>query len=78
MRGDSEANRKRATQLEDRLQKLTAELEPIREQARLAEAEVQARMQQIKLLEDDNQRWKARTAAILQKVGSYLSQPSAC
>lgn len=69
LRGDSEANRKRAAQLEDRVHQLTAELEPLREQIRVTQADVQARMQHIKLLEDDNQRWKARTAAILQKVG---------
>jgi nucleoprotein TPR len=68
LRAESEAQSRRAQKLEVQLQKLAAELDPIKEQARLSQAEVEARGEQIKMLEEDNLRWKNRTQQIIQKV----------
>jgi nucleoprotein TPR len=67
LRRESEKYLQRATSLEQRLSEADAQLSPLREQVRVFQAEMDARDRNIKLLEDDNARWKNRTQQILQK-----------
>ena len=72
LRSDCEAYAKRSRELDAQLQRLTAELDPAKERARVAQAELQARDSQIKALEEENRRWQERNTQILTKVGSTL------
>lgn len=67
LRRESEKYMQRATSLEQRLSEATAELSPLKEQVRVFQAEMNARDRNIKLLEEDNERWKTRNTQILQK-----------
>lgn len=67
LRRESEKHLQRATSLEQRLSEAEAQLSPLREQVRVFQAEMDAKDRNIKLLEDDNARWKTRTQQILQK-----------
>ena len=68
LRSDCDAYSKRARQLEAELRKVTAELEPTKEQLRVAQAEIEAKEQQIQLLENESRRWQERNAQLLTKV----------
>ena len=57
----------RASALEHRLKDVEAELSPLREQVYTFSAEIEARDRNVKMLEEDNARWKTRTQQILQK-----------
>ena len=59
---------KRARQLEAELRQVSAELEPTKEKVRVAQAELEAKDQQIKLLENESRRWQERNAQLLTKV----------
>lgn len=67
LRRESEKYLQRAISLEQRLSEAEAQLSPLREQVRVFQAEMDAKDRNIKLLEDDNARWKTRTQQILQK-----------
>ncbi|KAJ8468503.1 hypothetical protein ONZ51_g9602 [Trametes cubensis] len=67
LRSDCDAYSKRARQLEAELRKVTAELEPTKEQLRVAQAEIEAKEQQIQLLENESRRWQERNAQLLTK-----------
>lgn len=68
LRTDCETYAKRSRELDAKLQALSAELEPAKEQARLAQAELQARDEQITRLEGESRRWQERNAQLLSKV----------
>ena len=68
LRAESEAQSKRARELEMKLQVLSAELEPAKEQNRLARAELEARDAHIKRLEEESRRWQERNTQLLTKV----------
>lgn len=74
LRGDCEMYAKRSRELEAKLQQLSAELDPAREQARIATAELEARDSQLKRLEEENRRWQERNTQLLSKVGIITTQ----
>ncbi|KAF8843385.1 hypothetical protein BDN67DRAFT_924393 [Paxillus ammoniavirescens] len=67
LRADCETYSKRARELDAKLKALSAELEPTKEQARVAHAELQARNAQITLLESESKRWQERNTQLLSK-----------
>ncbi|KAI0699945.1 hypothetical protein C8T65DRAFT_709807 [Cerioporus squamosus] len=67
LRSDCDSYSKRARQLEAELRKVTAELEPTKEKLRVTQAEVEAKDQQIKLLENESRRWQERNTQLLTK-----------
>ena len=72
LRADCEAHAKRAKALDAKLQEVTAELDPVKEQLRVARAELEAREKQVNRLEDESQTWQKRNAQLLTKVRSDL------
>ncbi|KAM0789729.1 hypothetical protein ACM66B_006586 [Microbotryomycetes sp. NB124-2] len=67
LRDENESQLRKIGQLETRLRETTAELEPLKEQVQTLRAEVEAKEHTIKLLEEDNERWKTRNQTILAK-----------
>ncbi|KAG8214434.1 hypothetical protein J3R82DRAFT_9457 [Butyriboletus roseoflavus] len=67
LRADCETYSKRSRELDVKLKALSIELEPAKEQARVARAELQARDAQITLLETESRRWQERNAQLLSK-----------
>ncbi|EGN98500.1 hypothetical protein SERLA73DRAFT_169454 [Serpula lacrymans var. lacrymans S7.3] len=67
LRTDCETYAKRARELDTKLKQLSSEFEPAKEQARLAQAELQARNAQITRLEDESRRWQERNSQLLSK-----------
>ncbi|KAL4081208.1 hypothetical protein J3A83DRAFT_167042 [Scleroderma citrinum] len=67
LRTDCENYAKRARELDTRLKALSTELDPAKEEARMARAELQARDAQIALLESESKRWQERNAQLLTK-----------
>ncbi|KAI6151410.1 hypothetical protein EDD17DRAFT_1636802 [Pisolithus thermaeus] len=67
LRADCETYAKRARELDAKLKTLSAELEPTKEEARVACAELQARDAQIALLEGESKRWQERNSQLLNK-----------
>ncbi|KAK4051609.1 Protein mlp1 [Microbotryomycetes sp. JL201] len=67
LRDENESQLRKIGQLETRLRETTAELEPLKEQVQTLRAEVEAKDHNIKLLEEDNERWKTRNQTILAK-----------
>ncbi|KAH7885445.1 hypothetical protein F5I97DRAFT_1885511 [Phlebopus sp. FC_14] len=67
LRADCETYSKRARELDAKLKALSTELEPAKEQARVARAELQSRDAQIALLEGEGKRWQERNAQLLSK-----------
>ncbi|KAI0310134.1 TPR/MLP1/MLP2-like protein-domain-containing protein [Amylostereum chailletii] len=68
LRADSEANAKRARELDAQVKSLTTELEPLRSQVRNLRAELQSTGSHVKRLEDESRRWQERNAQLLSKV----------
>lgn len=68
LRAECDSHGKRAKALETKLQQLSSELDPAKEQLRLARAELEARDQQVKQLEEETRRWQERNASLLSKV----------
>lgn len=67
LREENLRNQKLHMEARAKVEQLTAELEPLHEQLRNISAELEARNQEIKALEEDNARWKSRTHEILAK-----------
>ncbi|KAG6891509.1 hypothetical protein C0992_005042 [Termitomyces sp. T32_za158] len=67
LRADSERHAKRARELDSKLKQLSQELDPAKEQARLAQAELQACKAQIGRLEEEGRKWQERNAQLLSK-----------
>lgn len=72
LRSDCETHAKRARDLDAKLKKLSSELEPAKEQARVAQAELEARDVQLKRLEAESRRWQERNAQLLSKVSQFI------
>jgi nucleoprotein TPR len=68
LRSDCENHAKRARELDAKLKALSSELEPYKEQARIAQAELEARDVQLKRLEAESRRWQERNAQLLSKA----------
>lgn len=73
LRADCEAHARRARDLDNKLREVTAELDPVKEQLRIAQAELEAKEQAIKRAEDESQKWKGRNSQLLSKVRSTIS-----
>lgn len=58
---------RKAKDLEAKLQQTNAKLEPLETELREVKAVVQQYQQEISLLTEDNERWKARNQQILEK-----------
>ncbi|KAF8887179.1 hypothetical protein BD779DRAFT_1672932 [Infundibulicybe gibba] len=67
LRADCENHAKRSRELEAKLKQLAQELDPAKEQARVAQAELDACKSQLKRLEDENRRWQERNSQLLTK-----------
>lgn len=67
LRADCETYAKRSRELDAKLQALSTELEPVKEQARVAQAELRTRDAQITRLEGESCRWQERNAQLLSK-----------
>jgi nucleoprotein TPR len=68
LRTESEAQAKRARELETKLQVLSSQLEPAKDQNRQSQAELEARDAHIKRLEEESRRWQERNTQLLTKV----------
>ncbi|KAF7348346.1 Protein MLP1 [Mycena sanguinolenta] len=67
LRTDSENHAKRARELDAKLKQLSAQLNPAKEQARVAQAELEARTSQMARLEEENRKWQERNTQLLSK-----------
>ena len=68
LRADCENHSKRARELETKLQNLSAELEPSKEEVRTAHAELEATKVHVTRLEEENRKWQERNSQLLTKV----------
>ena len=68
LRSECEAHRRRSETLDEKLGKLAAEVEPVKEETHTLRAELELRGQQLQQLERENQQWKDRSQQILSKV----------
>src|SRR5208282_1101129 len=60
-------NTRRAAEFEAKVSQLTSQLSPLEEKVHVLQAEIEAKDDQIRLLTEDNERWKNRNQQILQK-----------
>lgn len=67
LRSDGERKGKRVQELQAKVEELVAKIQPLEEQVRHLEAEREVKDAQMRLLHEDNDRWKSRTQQILQK-----------
>ncbi|KAH9948873.1 hypothetical protein B0H21DRAFT_731535 [Amylocystis lapponica] len=67
LRADCEAHARRSRELDAKFKQVSAELEPVKEQLRIAQAELEAKEQVVKRAEAENQRWKERNSQLLSK-----------
>jgi nucleoprotein TPR len=68
LRAESESHAKKARDLETKLEKLSKELEPAKQQARLAQAELEAARGQLQRLEQESHGWQERNKQLLSKA----------
>lgn len=68
LRADCENHARKSRDLEKKLQDLSTQLDPAKEQARIAQAESAASKSQVKRLEEENRRWQERNTQLLSKV----------
>ena len=68
LRAESDASSRRAQDLEKRLSQLSAELDPVKEDARTSKALLEEKERQIARMEDENRQWKERNMQLLTKV----------
>ena len=67
LRRENNTNRQRADQALQKVQTLEQQLVPLQDQLRVLQVELESRSEEIKVLEEDNSRWKNRTQQILAK-----------
>jgi nucleoprotein TPR len=67
LRNENERNTRRAAEFEAKASQLTSQLSPLEEKLRSYEAEIESKDDQMRLLTEDNERWKNRNQQILQK-----------
>lgn len=58
---------RKVAHLETKLRAALSQIEPLRESVQTLKAEVESKEHHLKLLEEDNERWKNRNAQILSK-----------
>lgn len=68
LRAESEAHARKARQLETTLAQLQVELGPLKEESKVARAELEEKNKQIGRLEKENLQWKERNSQLLTKV----------
>jgi nucleoprotein TPR len=71
LRAESESAAKKTRDLESKLNALSQELDPAKEQARSAQAELEATKVQMQRLEQETRRWQERNTQLLSKVSSF-------
>ncbi|KAM0751487.1 hypothetical protein T439DRAFT_300397 [Meredithblackwellia eburnea MCA 4105] len=67
LRDENEASLRKAVDLDNRLKQALAELEPLKQNVLTLQAELEAKDSTIKLLQEDNDRWRVRNQTILAK-----------
>lgn len=67
LRDENESNMRKAAALDARLRQALAELDPLKEQVQTLQAVVENKEHHLKLVEEDNERWKNRNQQILAK-----------
>lgn len=71
LRSECQAHRKRSESLETELAKLRGELEPLKDNERTLQAQLELKEQQLKRFERETQQWQERNQQILSKVSVY-------
>ncbi|KAG5440302.1 hypothetical protein PCANB_001872 [Pneumocystis canis] len=69
LRTENKINIQRVKELENSVQNLTSQIQPLEDQLRILQAEQEVKESQLKLTQEDNERWKNRVQQILQKHG---------
>ncbi|GAA6059180.1 hypothetical protein JCM10212_005525 [Sporobolomyces blumeae] len=67
LRDENEASLRKVVALDSQLRQANAEINPLKEQVNALQAEVESKQHNIRLLEEDNERWKTRNQTILAK-----------
>lgn len=67
LREENEKNLRKASILDTKLKEISIAVEPLREENRNLQADLEVRIQEVAGLEEDNKRWKARSQQILSK-----------
>lgn len=71
LRAEYESASKRSRDLDAKLKQLSLELDPAKEQAKSAQAELEATKMQMQRLEQESRRWQDRNSQLLSKVGLF-------
>ncbi|KAJ8098206.1 hypothetical protein POJ06DRAFT_200750 [Lipomyces tetrasporus] len=67
LREDNRRANNRIRNLEDHIKQLEAQIQPLEDKSASATADLEAKEQQLKLVQEDSERWKNRAQQILQK-----------
>ncbi|KAK9486170.1 hypothetical protein V1527DRAFT_464659 [Lipomyces starkeyi] len=67
LREENRRANNRIRNLEDDIKKLESQIQPLEDKSAAATADLEAKEQQLKLVQEDNDRWKNRAQQILQK-----------
>ncbi|KAK9428742.1 hypothetical protein V1505DRAFT_332078 [Lipomyces doorenjongii] len=67
LREENRRANNRIRNLEDDIKKLETQIQPLEDKLATANADLEAKEQQLKLVQEDNERWKNRAQQILQK-----------
>ncbi|KAK9388494.1 hypothetical protein V1515DRAFT_597036 [Lipomyces mesembrius] len=67
LREENRRANNRIRNLEDNIKKLEAQIQPLEDKLAIANADLEAKEQQLMLVQEDNERWKNRAQQILQK-----------
>lgn len=67
LRDETERGQRKVQTLEAKVESLTRELDPIREELRIKTVELEACQNQLRLSQEDKKRWQGRTQSILQQ-----------
>lgn len=67
LRDENTRNKTRVSELEKTVKKLNQDLMPLKEQVQVLQAELDARGEEIRIISEENERWKSRTQQILAK-----------
>ncbi|KTW25953.1 hypothetical protein T552_03228 [Pneumocystis carinii B80] len=69
LRTENKINVEKLKEHEKSIQNLTSQIQPLEDQLRMLQAEQEVKESQLKLIQEDNERWKNRVQQILQKHG---------
>ncbi|QSL65789.1 hypothetical protein MERGE_000067 [Pneumocystis wakefieldiae] len=69
LRTENKINVEKLKEHEKSIQNLTSQIQPLEDQLRMLQAEQEVKESQLKLTQEDNERWKNRVQQILQKHG---------